>query len=195
MAAIYQQLFLAVSWEAPALTLALEYQCVLNTPKYANPANPDYQPDPTAPDYDPNPYVEYNDNSVKTMDQWTVATFFGQYKVKSGTLTGDGGGYGRGGAPDPVCSINYGGYSPDGASVTFTSIGRLDKDTGSNGAGTFGRIQGATVSAGSFQQWASAPSPIPATQAVPDGPPRALLQSQLRKTLIQVIMHRLLIQT
>ena len=171
LAAIYQQLFLAVTWEAPTLNLTLEYQCVQNTPKYANPANPDYQPDPAQPNYDNFPYLEYNDNTVKTMDQWTVATFFGQYKVKNeDVLTGDGGGYGRGGAPDPICTINYGSYSSDGTSVTI-GIGRSDRDAGSNGAGTFGRIQGATTSGGTFTQWASTPSPIPATQGAPDGPP------------------------
>lgn len=176
LAKIYQQLYLAVTWEAPAIDISLEYQCVLNTPKYANPANPDYQPVPTDPDYDPFPYLEYNDNSVKTMDQWTVATFFGQYKVKSeDVLTGDGGGYGRGGAPDPICSINYGSYSSDGTSVTISGIGRNDSATGTSGGtlirGGFGRIQGASTSGGSFTQWASTPSPIPATQGAPDGPP------------------------
>jgi len=172
LAAIYQQLFLAVSWEAPTFSVTLEYQCVQNTPKYANPANPDYQPDPAQPNYDNFPYLEYNDNSIKTMDQWTVATFYGQYRIKGGdVLTGDGGGYGRGGAPDPVCTINYGSYSPDGATVTISGIGRNDKDTGSNGGGTFGRIKGATISTGTFQQWTSTPIPIPATQGTPDGPP------------------------
>ena len=176
LAKIYQQLFLAVTWEAPAITLSLQYQCVQNTPKYANPANPDYQPDPALPDPDPFPYLEYNDNSIKTMDQWTVATFFGQYKVKSqDVLAGDGGGYGRGGAPDPTCSINYGSYPSDGTSVSISGIGRSDSATGTSGGtlirGGFGRIQAASTSGGSFTQWPNTPSPIPATQALPDGPP------------------------
>ena len=172
LAKIYQQLFLAVTWEAPAITLSLQYQCVQNTPKYANPANPDYQPDPTAPDPDPFPYLEYNDNTVKTMDQWTVATFFGYYRLKSQDILVDGGGgYGRGGAPDPICSINYGVYGNDGTSATITGIGRSDQFAGSNGAGSFGRIQGASTSGGLFTLFNSTPIPIPATQALPDGPP------------------------
>ena len=186
LAAIYQQLFLAVSWEAPTFSVTLEYQCVQNTPKFANPANPAYPATSTFP------YLEYNDNSVETMDQWTVATFFGQYRIKGGdVLTGDGGGYGRGGAPDPVCTINYGSYSPDGATVTISGIGRSDKDTGSNGGGTFGRIKGATISTGTFQQWTSTPIPIPATQGTPDGPPPGFTAiADTRKNLIQVIVRQ-----
>tara|TARA_R110000744_G_scaffold16144_2_gene44640 strand:- start:1205 stop:4279 length:3075 start_codon:yes stop_codon:yes gene_type:complete len=82
LAAIYQQLFLAVSWEQATVT--------------------------------------------------PIYTGTGPYTVTGWTVNG-GGGYGRGGAPDPAITFS------DGLVGTAT-IGRSDKDTGSNSTGTFGRV-------------------------------------------------------
>jgi hypothetical protein len=83
LAAIYQQLFLAVSWEQATIS--------------------------------------------------PIYTGTGPYTVTGWTITDAGGGYGRGGAPDPVITFS------DGLVGTAT-IGRNDKDTGSNSTGTFGRV-------------------------------------------------------
>jgi len=176
LAAIYQQLFLAVSWEAAAIAIELEYTSYEMEPAYANPANPDYQPDPAAPDYDPYPYLVYADPgppTMKTMDAWTVSLWAVGYRIKpsSATVTNDGGGYGRGGAPDPAVSINYTSFNPEGSSITITSIGRTDTDTGSDGGGSFGRVQSANVSGGGAVYFAIN---VPATQALPNGPPPGL---------------------
>jgi len=120
LAAIYQQLFLAVSWEAGTgsvqTTLRAE-ETGIGTGEY------DYF-----------------------------------YTVTGVTLVNDGGGYGRGGAPDPVAVIS----GTSGATATLT-IGRSDKDTGSNDAGTFGRITSFILtSAGIEVEYASAqPSATP----------------------------------
>ena len=120
LAAIYQQLFLAVSWEAGTgsvqTTLRAE-ETGIGTGEY------DYF-----------------------------------YTVTGVTLINDGGGYGRGGAPDPVAVIS----GTSGATATLT-IGRSDKDTGSNGTGTFGRITSFILtSAGIEVEYASAqPSATP----------------------------------
>ena len=179
LAAIYQQLFLAVSWEPAAIAIELEYTSYEMEPAYANPANPDYQPDPAAPDYDPYPYLVYADPgppTMKTMDAWTVSLWAVGYRIKpsSATVTNDGGGYGRGGAPDPAVSINYTSFNPEGSSITITSIGRTDTDTGSNGGGSFGRVQSASVSGGGAVYFAIN---VPATQALPNGPPPGLTSS------------------
>ena len=83
LAAIYQQLFLTVSWEQATIS--------------------------------------------------PVYTGTGPYTVTGWTITNAGGGYGRGGAPDPVITFS------DGL-VGDATIGRSDKDTGSNSTGTFGRV-------------------------------------------------------
>lgn len=68
-----------------------------------------------------------------------------EYRVGSFTVSGDGGGYGRGTAPDPVITASNGG---SGQGI----VGRDDSLAGSNGAGTFGRITTTTVtSQGSWQ--------------------------------------------
>lgn len=86
---IYQQLFLAVTWEAA--TVDVEYTS--------------YMVGPTT-----------------------------YYTVTGVTVTNPGGGYSRGTSPDPVVTLSNGGT---GVGV----VGRNEQDAGSNGAGTFGRVQ------------------------------------------------------
>jgi len=83
LAAIYQQLYLSVSWEQATIS--------------------------------------------------PIYTGVGPYIVTGWTITDAGGGYGRGGAPNPVVTFS------DGL-VGTTDIGRSDKETGSNSTGTFGRV-------------------------------------------------------
>ena len=166
LAAIYQQLFLAVSWEAMAMSLQLEYTCTNSSltsgtrPAIQNVTNPNYQPDPALPDFndylyvlvDPSTGAPY-DPYQYTNNQWQPSLWAAGYRIKPSQgeytlLTNDGGGYGRGGAPDPVATINYTTFNGDGSRISGLGIGRNDAQTGSNGGGTFGRVQGAEVSGG-----------------------------------------------
>lgn len=166
LAAIYQQLFLAVSWEPAQITLQLEYTCTNSSgtsgtrPAIENESNEDYQPDPALPDY--NPYLyELVDPSTGlpyepkqyTNNQWQPSLWAAGYRIKPSQseynpLTNDGGGYGRGGAPDPAVVINYTTFNSDGSTIEVGTIGRDDSQTGSNGGGTFGRVQSAEVDDG-----------------------------------------------
>lgn len=68
-----------------------------------------------------------------------------EYRVGSFSITNNGGGYGRGTAPDPIITCDNGGA---GTGV----VGRDDKLAGSVGTGSFGRITSTTVSnQGSWQ--------------------------------------------
>ena len=165
LAAIYQQLFLAVSWEPAAITLELEYTCINSgpgtRPAIENASNPDYQPDPALPDYNPYLYELVDpstglpyDPKQYTNNQWQPSLWAPGYRIKPSNgeynpLTNDGGGYGRGGAPDPAVTINYTTFNSEGSSIKISGIGRNDAETGSNGAGRFGRCLSAEVYGGS----------------------------------------------
>jgi hypothetical protein len=186
LAAIYQQLFLAVSWEAMAMSLKLEYTCTRTTDAVANVVNPDYQPDPAEPDYNPYRFIlaPETDPPSYTHNQWQPSLWSAGYRIKPSQgeytlLTNDGGGYGRGGAPDPAVTIDYTTFNSDGSSIEVSSIGRNDAQTGSNGAGTFGRVQGVEVSGGEAVYFATniptadweSPDPYAPIPAPNDPPP------------------------
>ena len=214
LAAIYQQLFLAVSWEPCAITLELEYTCTMVQAARANPLNPDYDPvenipnpayDPTQPigpgnepeipnpDYFPQRFELLDNPGSFTHNQWNPSLWDAGYRIKPSQgeyipLTADGGGYGRGGAPDPAVFINYTTFNSDGSKITVTGVGRDDADTGSNGAGTFGRVQGAEITDGFVTYFATnipgrdweTPTPYVPVQYIPapNDPPDGFLDPQ-----------------
>jgi len=120
---IYQQLFLAVTWERGEVTIQQR--------KYYKNVQP-YIP----PTYEPFPPYDIIDPGQPRIDNWfyTVTTI----------LVNRGGGYGRENAPPPVVT-----FTPNncGASAT-TTIGTATPDAMSNGGGTYGRITGYTFNAG-----------------------------------------------
>jgi len=151
---IYNQLFLAVTWEKARIDIKQPYWYVISkayVPPTAspNPPNPDYQPDPEEPDYDP---VEYTFAPTNSPLYWSAPgepEEYDWYYSLSLTLGEDGGGYGRGTAPNPVVTI-----SPNnvGASV-IASPGRNDELAASMGGGSFGRVS-ADISNGGPYLWA-----------------------------------------
>ena len=151
---IYNQLFLAVTWEKARIDIKQPYWYVISkayVPPTAspNPPNPDYQPDPEEPDYDP---VEYTFAPTNSPLYWSAPgepEEYDWYYSLSLTLGEDGGGYGRGTAPNPIVTIrpnNVGAY-------VITSTGRNDELAGSMGRGTFGRVS-ADISNGGPYLWA-----------------------------------------
>lgn len=106
---IYQQLFLAVTWE-PATFNVTQTNNWVTTQEYQPPEiadnepNPDFQPDPEEPDFDDRPF--YNPVTEEATYSPTRYSTSGQPRISSGryslgvTAT-RGGGYGRGGAPNP----------------------------------------------------------------------------------------------
>lgn len=110
---IYNQLFLAVTWEKAYCTIATNPYSV-NVQQYIAP-NPSAIP-PVA-------------GQPRIDDLYYTVTI---------TQGGIGGGYGRGTAPNPTVTL-----SPNncGASVLITDVGRNDKDAASLGGGTFGRVK------------------------------------------------------
>ena len=152
---IYNQLFLAVTWEKARMDIIQPYWYVISkryVPPTAspNPPNPDYQPDPLLPDYDP---VQYTFAPTDSPFYWSnpgSPEEYNWYYSLSLTLGEDGGGYGRGTAPNPVVSI-----SPNNvlASVIATP-GRNDELAASMGGGTFGRIS-ARINNGRSYLWTS----------------------------------------
>jgi hypothetical protein len=151
---IYNQLFLAVTWEKARIDIKQPYWYVISkayVPPTAspNPPNPDYQPDPEEPDYDP---VEYTFAPTNSPLYWSAPgepEEYDWYYSLSLTLGEDGGGYGRGTAPNPIVTIRPNNV---GASV-ITSTGRNDELAGSMGRGTFGRVS-ADISNGGPYLWA-----------------------------------------
>jgi hypothetical protein len=151
---IYNQLFLAVTWEKARIDITQPYWYVISkayVPPTAspNPPNPDYQPDPEEPDYDP---VEYTFAPTNSPLYWSAPgepEEYDWYYSLSLTLGEDGGGYGRGTAPNPIVTIRPNNV---GASV-ITSTGRNDELAGSMGRGTFGRVS-ADISNGGPYLWA-----------------------------------------
>lgn len=120
---IYQQLFLAVTWERGEVTIQQH--------KYYKNVQP-YIP----PTYDPFPPYDIINPGQPRIDNWfyTVTTI----------LVNRGGGYGRENAPPPIVT-----FTPNncGASAT-TIIGTATPDAMSNGGGTYGRITGYIFNAG-----------------------------------------------
>lgn len=177
---IYQEMFLGVTWEYAEVRITQPYwsttsrgfegsiaQPYVAPTVSANPSNPAYQPNPAEPDYDPYPYLNgssgtptysssyYSDGGQPAIWDW-------YYKIGSLTLTEDGGGYGRGTAPNPSvyiavrtgrsgrsvpdtsinvpCSGGLGGYcSPTGATAR-APVGRDPQNCASVGRKTYGRV-------------------------------------------------------
>ena len=151
---IYYQLFLAVTWEKARIDIKQPYWYVISKPYVpptasANPPNPDYQPDPEEPDYDPAEYTFAPTNSPLYWSDPGEPEEYDWYYSLVLSLGEDGGGYGRGTAPNPTITI-----SPNnvGASGT-TNVGRNDELAGSMGRGTFGRVS-ADISNGGSYLWA-----------------------------------------
>ena len=139
--------------------------------------NPDFNPDeppgpdnpPLIPNPDYDPFVYLNGSTGAKTQSPSYYSAGGQpaiwdwyYKIGSLTLTQDGGGYGRGSAPNPdiyvavrtgrsgrsgpdtsinvPCGNGLGGYcSPTGARATAT-VGRNPQDCASVGRKTYGRV-------------------------------------------------------
>lgn len=151
---IYNQLFLAVTWEKARIDIKQPYWYVISKPYVPptpgpNTANPDYQPDPEEPDYDPQEYLYAPTNSpIIWVDPGEPEEYDWYYSLTL-NLGEDGGGYGRGTAPNPAVVI-----SPNnvGASVV-TTVGRDDATAASMGGGTFGRVS-ADINNGGSYLWA-----------------------------------------
>ena len=151
---IYNQLFLAVTWEKARIDIKQPYWYVISKPYVpptasANPPNPDYQPDPEEPDYDPAEYTFAPTNSPLYWSDPGEPEEYDWYYSLVLSLGEDGGGYGRGTAPNPIVTIRPNNV---GASV-ITSTGRNDELAGSMGRGTFGRVS-ADISNGGPYLWA-----------------------------------------
>ena len=151
---IYNQLFLAVTWEKARIDITQPYWYVISKPYVPptpgpNTPNPDYQPDPEEPDYNPQEYLYAPTNSpIIWVDPGEPEEYDWYYSLVL-SLGEDGGGYGRGTAPNPLVTI-----SPNnvGASVT-ANTGRNDELAASMGGGSFGRIS-ADINNGGSYLWA-----------------------------------------
>jgi hypothetical protein len=155
---IYNQLFLAVTWQRGEVSMVqTKYNVLIQS--YI-------PPDPST-----------GDPGQPRIDDW--------YYTVSSSVTNAGGGYGRGTAPTPnpvVLTPNN-----CGASASVTSIGTDDTFAASNGGGTFGRITAYSFSPGSPYKYAttsvsqagppSAPS-APVEYVTVLGPPTATLPVQ-----------------
>jgi hypothetical protein len=159
---IYQELFLAVTWEQAVIKLVQPYTYEIAIPYQpppvsANPANPGYQPDPAQPNYDPYPYVNgstgaktncatyYSGAGQREYYDWYYTLVITQYE--------DGGGYGRGTAPNPTVTI-----SPNNVSASVqTNMGTNPNDCSSVGRGSYGRIPLSTtvINNGNRYKWKS----------------------------------------
>jgi len=114
---IYNQLFLAVTWELGEADI-IQY-------KYNVEQQP-YIPPTIDPDTG-----KVTDPGQPRIDHW--------YYTVSSSLTNPGGGYGRGTGPLPLVFLTPNNC---GASAYVTSFGTNDADAKSNRQGTFGRITG-----------------------------------------------------
>jgi hypothetical protein len=143
---IYNQLFLAVTWEKANCTI-VTVPYYVNVQQYiANASNPNY------PAIDPvNPYLQCGSGSPTTNPtcQPRIDTLYYTVVITEGS---DGGGYGRGTASAPTVAL-----SPNncGASVTL-QIGTNDANAGSQGGGTFGRVTQFTINNGSAYNYGTA---------------------------------------
>lgn len=106
---IYRENFLAITWD-PATFTVTQTNNWITTQEYEPPEvvnngpNPNYQPDPGEPNFDDRPY--FNPVTDEATYSFTRYSDPGQPTISSGqyilTVTAtQGGGYGRGGAPDP----------------------------------------------------------------------------------------------
>lgn len=178
---IYQELFLGVTWEYAEAKITQPYwtstspgfpgsiaQPYVEPTVSANPANPNYQPDPDLPNYDPIPYINgstgsptYSPSYYSNGGQPAIWDWY--YEIGSITLTEDGGGFGRGTAPNPNVPIAVrtgrsgrtgpdttinvpcgsagldGWCSPTGARAT-APVGRNPEDCASVGRKSYGRV-------------------------------------------------------
>jgi hypothetical protein len=136
---IYNQLFLAVTWEKAYCTIVTNPYYV-NVQQYiANASNPNY------PAVDPvNPYLQCGTGTPTTNPtcQPRIDDLYYTVTISLGDL---GGGYGRGTAPAPTVTL-----SPNncGATVSVAGIGTNDNDAASQSGGTFGRVTGFNINNG-----------------------------------------------
>jgi hypothetical protein len=150
---IYNQLFLAVTWEKAKISITQPYRYAIQkayvppTPA-ANPANPNYQPDPLLPNYDPIPYTYAPNTSPIYWSAPGSPEEYDWYYTIVLSLDEDGGGYGRGTAPNPTITISPNNVGASGLS----SVGRDDTNAASMGGGTFGRV-GTTLNNGGEYLW------------------------------------------
>jgi hypothetical protein len=139
----YREDYLAITWERAIGEVLISKYPVNIQPYIENPANPAYQPDPAQPNYDPNLYVDYATGAgtnVKDfqprIDDWYYQITGVQLVLKGGFNAHlGGGGYGREGAPDPICTI-IDFYSPGSGATAEADISRNDREV----PGNFGRI-------------------------------------------------------
>jgi len=151
---IYNQLFLAVTWEKAKIGLQQPYRYAIQKPYVPptpgpNTPNPNYQPNPEDPNYDPQEYLYAPTDSATIWVAQGSPEEYDWYYTLILSQDEDGGGYGRGTGPNPTISI-----SPNnvGASGT-TTVGRNDADAASLGGGTFGRVS-ASLNNGGEYLWA-----------------------------------------
>jgi hypothetical protein len=178
---IYNQLFLAVTWEKAKLSITQPYRFAVKMGKAyvpptasANPPNPAYQPDPLLPDYNPNEYTFAPTNSPLYWSNPGSPEEYNWYYRIVLSFDEDGGGYGRGTAPNPIITV-----SPNNVGATPKAyVGRDDTNAASQGGGTFGRITRVDANNGGEYLWTStvqtnwSASNIYPTQTVPFYPPQ-----------------------
>lgn len=143
---IYNQLFLAVTWEKANCTIATVPYYVNIQQYIANAGNPNY------PAVDPvNPYIQCGSGSPTTNPtcQPRIDDLYYTVVISSGN---DGGGYSRGTASVPTVAL-----SPNncGASVTL-NMGTDDTNAASQGGGTFGRVTQFNINNGSAYKYGTA---------------------------------------
>ena len=149
---IYNQLFLAVTWE-PAYCSVLQPWYYVETVPYI------------APTYDPlPPYGELTPGQAAEYDWYYSLSF---------ALAEQGGGYGRGTAVTPIVSIVPNNV---GASCKAT-MGIDDQDAASMGGGTYGRVTSLASDFGTTYLFAhSVQNNFP---AAPNTPPRPAMPSEV----------------
>lgn len=127
---IYQELFLAVTWDKAYCTISTNAYYVNITQYTLNASNPDY------PAIDPvNPYIQCG-TGVPTTDYLCTPREDDLYYTVTITAGPIGGGYGRGTAPAPTVTL-----SPNNCNASvITTVGTNNSDAQSLGGGTFGRI-------------------------------------------------------
>lgn len=137
---IYIELFLAVTWERAIVNISQA--------KY----NVEIQPYRAPGTLDP------SDPGQPRIDDW--------YYTVSASLTADGGGYGRGTAPEPTIS-----FSPNncGASATCT-IGTNNQDASSMGGGSFGRVTSFSFNPGTAYLYTTTSVNSPSPPSPPAAP-------------------------
>lgn len=127
---IYQELFLAVTWDKAYCTISTNAYYVNITQYTLNASNPDY------PAIDPvNPYIQCV-TGLPTTNYLCTPREDDLYYTVTITAGPIGGGYGRGTAPAPTVTL-----SPNNCNASvITTVGTNNSDAQSLGGGTFGRI-------------------------------------------------------